>query len=77
MNADQADPSALKTAVLAGFATWSLAYALGGSFPVVAHLFRRGLTAVTTRIGLVETVVGALAGACRPEAKHFSQAAGR
>jgi len=72
-----------KTAILAGFATWFLAYALGGSFPVIAHLFPRGLAAVTTLIGLVETVVGALAGAwvykeaSQPAAKSFSQAAGR
>jgi hypothetical protein len=52
-----------KTAVLAGVATWFMAYALGGSFPVLSHLFPLHLAAVTTLIGLVEAVVAALAGA--------------
>ncbi len=52
-----------KTAVLAGAAMWFMNYALGGSFPVFTHLFPLHLAAVTMLIGLVETVVAALAGA--------------
>ncbi|MGP8246785.1 MAG: hypothetical protein ACLQVN_19980 [Bryobacteraceae bacterium] len=52
-----------KTAVLAGFAMWFMAYALGGAFPVFTHLFPLRLAVVTTLIGLVEAVVAALAGA--------------
>ena len=71
-----------RTAVLAGFATWFLAYALGGAFPVFTHLFPLRLAAVTTLIGLVEAVVGAVAGAwlyqeaSQPETKPLSRAAG-
>ena len=72
-----------KTAVLAGAAMWFMNYGLGGSFPVVTHLFPLGLAAVTTLIGLVEVVVAGLAGArvyrevSQPEVKQFSQAARR
>jgi predicted permease len=72
-----------KTAVLAGAAMWFMNYGLGGSFPVVTHLFPLGLAAVTTLMGLVEVVVAGLAGAwvyreaSQPEVRQFSQAARR
>ena len=70
-----------KTAVLAGAALWFMEYALGGMFPVFAHLFPLGLAIITTLIGLVEAVVAALAGAAiykeasQPQASSMSSAA--
>jgi hypothetical protein len=52
-----------KTAVLAGAAMWFMNYVLGGSFPVFTHLFPLRLAAIAMVIGLVEVVIGALAGA--------------
>jgi len=52
-----------KSAICAGAAMWFMNYALGSAFPVVAHIFPVGITAITLLIGLVEAVVAALAGA--------------
>jgi hypothetical protein len=42
---------------------WFMNYVLGGSFPVFTHLFPLRLAAIAMVIGLVEVVIGALAGA--------------
>lgn len=52
-----------KTAVLAGVAMWFMNYALGGSFPVIAHWVPLRLAAIGEAIGLVEVLLAALAGA--------------
>jgi len=52
-----------RTAVIAGAGVWLTAYALGGAFPLIVHIFPRHLGAITLLIALVEAVVAALAGA--------------
>jgi hypothetical protein len=52
-----------KTAACAGAAMWFMTYALGGAFPVIAHIFPLGLSTLTLLIGLVELIVAGLAGA--------------
>ena len=54
----------VKTAIYAGVAAWILGTLLPNtSFMYVAHLFTRHLTLYTTLGGLVEVVVGTIAGA--------------
>jgi hypothetical protein len=50
---------------------WFMNYGLGGSFPVVTHLFPLGLAAVTTLIGLVEVVVAEVDQFGRRKKKQF------
>jgi hypothetical protein len=52
-----------KTAMLAGFVVWALAYASSNAAMVFLHLFPLGLMLAATAVGLVETVVAGLAGA--------------
>jgi hypothetical protein len=52
-----------KTAVCAGAAMWFMNYALGGAFPVITHMYPRGLATVTLLIELAEAIVAGLAGA--------------
>ena len=54
----------VKTAIYAGVAAWILGTLLPNtSFMYVAHLFTRHLTLYTTLGGIVEVVVGTIAGA--------------
>ncbi len=54
----------VKTAIYAGVAAWIIGTLLpNASFMYVAHLFTRHLTLYTTLGGLVEVVVGTIAGA--------------
>jgi hypothetical protein len=66
-----------KTAVTAGAGMWLMAYALGGAFPVIVHIFPRRLSAITLLLALVEAVVAALVGAMiyREESQPLSRAA--
>ena len=52
-----------RTAALAAFAVWVLGYVLASVAPMVLHLFSRRLIAVGILVGLVEVVVGTIAGA--------------
>ena len=52
-----------KTAVCAGAAVWGLGYLLAAVTPIALHLFPRRLMAVGLAVGLVEAIVGTLAGA--------------
>jgi hypothetical protein len=51
-----------KTAVLAGAAIWAVNFGLGGSIPLIFHLFPMQLWLATTLTGLVECIVAGLAG---------------
>ena len=52
-----------KTALFAGLAVWGLAYLLASVTPMALHLFPRRLLAIGLAVGLVEVIVGTLAGA--------------
>ena len=52
-----------KTAACAGAAVWGLGYLLASVTPIALHLFPRRLMAVGLAVGLVEVIVGTLAGA--------------
>jgi hypothetical protein len=52
-----------KTALFAGLAVWGLAYLLASVTPMALHLFPRRLMAIGLAVGLVEVIVGTLAGA--------------
>jgi hypothetical protein len=52
-----------KTAACAGAAVWSLGYLLASVTPLALHLFPRRLMAVGLAVGLVEVIVGTVAGA--------------
>ena len=52
-----------KTAACAGAAVWGLGYLLASVTPFALHLFPRHLMAIGLAVGLVEVVVGTLAGA--------------
>ncbi len=52
-----------KTAVCAGLVIWATAYLLGSAAPVILHLMPVGLVATGLAVGLVETMLAALAGA--------------
>jgi hypothetical protein len=52
-----------KTAACAGAAVWGLGYLLAAVTPIALHLFPRRLMAVGLAVGLVEVIVGTLAGA--------------
>jgi len=66
-----------KTAVIAGVGVWLMAYALGGAFPVIVHMFPRRLSAITMLLALVEAVIAALVGAMiyQEESQPMSRAA--
>jgi hypothetical protein len=55
-------PSA-KTAALTGFAFWIFSYALPAMGQWALHLFPHRLIAIGTFVGLVEVVIGSIAGA--------------
>ena len=52
-----------KTAACAGAAVWGLGYLLAAVTPLALHLFPRRLMAIGLAVGLVEVIVGTLAGA--------------
>jgi hypothetical protein len=52
-----------KPALCAGAAVWGLGYLLAAVTPIALHLFPRHLTAIGLVVGLVEVLVGTLAGA--------------
>ena len=52
-----------KTAALAGAAVWVLGYLLAAVTPLALHLFPRRLLAIGLAVGLVEVIVGTIAGA--------------
>jgi uncharacterized membrane protein len=52
-----------KTAFCAGSAVWVIGYLLPTITPVVLHIFPRRLMAIGVLVGLVEAVLGAVAGA--------------
>jgi hypothetical protein len=52
-----------KTAACAGAAVWGLAYLLASVTPMALHLFPRRLLAIGLAVGLVEVIVGTIAGA--------------
>lgn len=52
-----------KTALGAGLATWVVGYALPSVAPAVMHLYSERLVAIGLVVGLVEILVGTLAGA--------------
>jgi len=52
-----------KTALCAGAAVWGLGYLLAVVTPIALHLFPRHIMAIGLAVGLVEVLVGTLAGA--------------
>ncbi len=52
-----------KTALCAGAAVWGLGYLLASVTPIALHLFPRRLMAIGLAVGLVEVLVGTVAGA--------------
>ncbi len=52
-----------KTALCAGAAVWGLGYLLAAVGPIALHLFPRQIIAIGLAVGLVEVLVGTLAGA--------------
>ena len=52
-----------KTAILTGFALWIFSYALPTMGQWALHLFPHHLLAIGTAVGLVEVILGSLAGA--------------
>ena len=52
-----------KTALCAGAAVWGLGYLLAAVTPIALHLFPRRLMAIGLAVGLVEVLVGTVAGA--------------
>lgn len=52
-----------KTAICAGLVVWAAAYMLGSAAPVFLHIFPVGLMLTGLAVGLVETMVAAVAGA--------------
>src|SRR5207253_3004811 len=52
-----------RTALCAGSAVWGLGYLLASVTTFVLHLFPRHLMAIGLAVGLVEVLVGTLAGA--------------
>jgi len=52
-----------KTALCAGAAVWGLGYLLASVTPLALHLFPRRLMAIGLAVGIVEVLVGTLAGA--------------
>jgi hypothetical protein len=52
-----------RTAAIAGFTVWFLGYLLAAVVPVVMQLFPRRLMLIGLAVGLVEAVVGTIAGA--------------
>ena len=52
-----------KTALFAALAVWGLAYLLASVTPMALHLFPRRLLAIGLAVGLVEVIVGTIAGA--------------
>jgi MFS family permease len=53
----------VKTALCAGAAVWGLGYLLAAVTPIALHLFPRRLMAIGLAVGLVEVLLGTLAGA--------------
>jgi hypothetical protein len=53
----------LKTALCAGAAVWGLGYLLAAVTPIALHLFPRHIMAIGLAVGLVEVLVGTVAGA--------------
>jgi hypothetical protein len=53
----------LRTALIAGLAVWFLGYLLASAPPLALHLFPRRLMLIGIAVGLVEVVVGTIAGA--------------
>ena len=53
----------LKTALCAGAAVWGLGYLLAAVGPIALHLFPRHIIAIGLAVGLVEALVGTVAGA--------------
>ena len=52
-----------RTALCAGASVWGLGYLLASVTPLALHLFPRRLMAIGLAVGLVELLVGTLAGA--------------
>jgi hypothetical protein len=52
-----------KTAICAGLMIWATAYALGSAASIFLHLVPLGLMATGLAVGVVETIVAAMAGA--------------
>ena len=52
-----------KTALCAGAAVWGLGYLLAAVGPIALHLFPRHIMAIGLAVGLVEVLVGTVAGA--------------
>src|SRR6266700_768753 len=52
-----------KTALCAGAAVWGLGYLLASVTPIALHLFPRHIMAIGLAVGLVEVLVGTVAGA--------------
>ncbi len=52
-----------KNALCAGAAVWGLGYVLASVTPIALHLFPRRLMAIGLAVGLVEVLVGTVAGA--------------
>ena len=52
-----------KTAACAGAAVWGLGYLLASVTPIALHLFSRHIIAIGLAVGLVEVLVGTVAGA--------------
>jgi hypothetical protein len=53
----------LRTALCAGAAVWGLGYLLAAVTPIALHLFPRHIMAIGLAVGLVEVLVGTVAGA--------------
>ena len=52
-----------KTALCAGAAVWGLGYLLASVTPIALHIFPRHIMAIGLAVGLVEVLVGTVAGA--------------
>ena len=52
-----------KTALCAGAAVWGLGYLLASVMPIALHIFPRHIMAIGLAVGLVEVLVGTVAGA--------------
>ena len=52
-----------KTALCAGAAVWGLGYLLASVTPIALHLFPRPIMVIGLAVGVVEVLVGTLAGA--------------
>jgi hypothetical protein len=52
-----------KTALCAGAAVWGLGYLLASVMPIALHIFPRHIMAIGLAVGLVEGLVGTVAGA--------------